>query len=284
MFPPEPNRGHTGMNFEGSRKMLNDAKATFDGNRLARQFGIAEQVFGTRNSRLIQKFVQWNPGVLLKQLGQVGPRNSHVGGYFIESPRFTEPGFQQMNGPEHCGMPRDAGTTIQRLSNSTHYVENEHVQRESKRCALMVQGNGCFLEHPSKTAFKVVSVIDREDRRKLSKDVPVRMASGYRSEIEPDTEDMRRFAGSMFVPMIDVRTNTVNRTRFQNKLAPAHGIMMAESGHLVVKLPMPVEMGPYSAPVRVPDIAAIDNVRNQPIHFGGPEPRDHSVLVKQFHP
>ena len=50
--------------------------------------------------------------------------------------------------------------------------------------------------------------------------------------------------------------------------------MMADSGHLIVQLPMPVEMGPYSAPVRVPDIAAIDNVRNQPIHFGGPEPRD----------
>src|SRR5258708_27395095 len=66
MLPPELNRGHTGMNFEGSRKMLNDAKATFDGNRLARQFGVAEQVFGTRNSRLIQKFVHWNPGVLLK--------------------------------------------------------------------------------------------------------------------------------------------------------------------------------------------------------------------------
>src|SRR4029077_6355056 len=109
------------------------------------------------------------------------------------------------------------------------------------------------------------------------------MASGCRSEIEPYSEHMRRLAGSMFVPMIDVRTNTINRTRFQNKLAPAHGIMMADSGNLIVKLPLPVEMGPHSASVRMPDIATIDNVRNQPIHFDRPEPGDHSVLMKQFH-
>ena len=66
MLPPELNRGHTGMNFEGSREMLNDAKAAFYGNRLARQFGVAKQMVGTGNSRSIQKFVQWNPGVLLK--------------------------------------------------------------------------------------------------------------------------------------------------------------------------------------------------------------------------
>jgi hypothetical protein len=42
MLPPELNRGHAGVNFEGSRKMLNDAKATFYGNRLARQFGVAK--------------------------------------------------------------------------------------------------------------------------------------------------------------------------------------------------------------------------------------------------
>src|SRR3984893_16112348 len=188
-----------------------------------------------------------------------------------------------MNGPEHRGMPCDAGTSIQRLRNSTHYVENEHVQRQAKRGALMVQGNSCLFEHTGESAFEMVSVIDREERRKLSKDVPLRMASGYRSEIEPDSEDMRRFAGSMFVPMIDVRTNTVNRTRFHNKLAPAHGIMMADSGDLIVKLPMPVEMGPHSAPVRVPDIATINNVRNQSVHFDRPEPGDHSVLMKQFH-
>jgi hypothetical protein len=53
MLPPELHRGHAGVKFEGSRKMLNDAKATFYGNRVARKFGVAKQVFGTGNSRSI---------------------------------------------------------------------------------------------------------------------------------------------------------------------------------------------------------------------------------------
>ncbi|SRR5260221_537221 len=114
----------------------------------------------------------------------------------------------------------------------------------------------------------------------MAKDVPFRMASGHCGEIEPDSKDVSWFAGSMFVPMIDVRTNTVNRTRFQNKLAPAHGIMVADSGNLIVKLPMPMEMRVNAAAIGVPGFAAINDVRDQSIHFDGPEPRDHSVLVK----
>jgi len=208
------------------------------------------------------------------------PRHLYFVSYFIEAPWFTEPGVQQMNRSEYGGMLGNARASTDRVGKCAHHIQNEHIQREPKSRALLLQNDRGFFEDAGHTAFELVNTIDREDWGEMSKDIPFRMTSGYGGQIEPDKQGMHRRSGNMLVPMIDIRANTVNRAWLQNKLPTTHRVMLGFSCNLIVKLPMPVVMRGDTAPVTVLSIAAFNNVRDQRVDFGGPETRDHSVLVK----
>jgi len=85
--------------------------------------------------------------------------------------------------------------------------------------------------------------------------------------------------------MIDVADHTVNRSRFSKITRSRPWNNDGRSSSLVVTRPLPVEMGPYSAPVRVPGYRCQStNFRNSADPFGGPEPQSQFRFLKQFHP
>jgi hypothetical protein len=114
----------------------------------------------------------------------------------------------------------------------------------------------------------------------MPKDVPFWMASADRIQIEADKKQMNGFFGNVLVPMVDIRGNTVNRTGLQNKFMARHRVMIGCASGLITKLPVPVEMRTHMATLGMSGFPTIDDVRNYPVHFGCPETRDHSVLVK----
>jgi len=190
------------------------------------------------------------------------PRHLYFVSYFIEAPWFTEPGFQQMDRSEHGGMLGNARASTDRVGKCAHHIQNEHIQREPKSRALLLQNDRGFFEDAGHTAFELVNTIDREDWGEMSKDIPFRMTSGYGGQIEPYKQGVRWLSGNMLVPVIDIRTDTVNRTWLQNKLSPSHRVVIGFPRNLIVKLPMPVEMRSDAASVTVLSIAAINNFRN----------------------
>src|SRR5258707_13849055 len=84
--------------------------------------------------------------------------------------------------------------------------------------------------------------MERKDWSKMSKHIPFRMTSRYSGQIEPDKQGVHWLSGNMLVPMIDIRTDTVNRTWLQNKLSPSHRVMIGFPRNLIFKLPMPVDV------------------------------------------
>src|SRR5260221_9003243 len=114
------------------------------------------------------------------------PIHVYFGGYFIEAPWFTEPGFQQMDRSEHGGMLCNARASTDRVGKYAHHIQNEHIQREPKSRALLLQNDRGFFEDAGHTAFALVNTIGREDWGEMSKDIPFRMTSGYVRQVETD--------------------------------------------------------------------------------------------------
>src|SRR6266446_5906741 len=190
------------------------------------------------------------------------PRHLYLVSYFIEAPWFTEPGFQQVNRPEYGRVFGNARASTDRVGKCAHHVQNEYIQREPKSRALLLQNDRRFFKYAGYTAFELVNTIKRENWSKMSKYFPFRMTSRYGGQIEPDKQGMHWLSGNMLVPMIDVRTNAVNRAWLQYKLSTIHRVMLGLSCNLIVKLPMLVEMRSDTASVTVLSIAAINNLRN----------------------